>query len=515
MLVLSTFTDIRIPLTRLPERLSEIDVAYFLDPADKSDFVNESNVGEALDRIGASDYNRLYETLALSAVHQYKIPITRMHGDTTTISFYGDYDIERLELSESEQEALLHIERGYNKDGRPQCKQVIVGQIVSEHGIPLVSQTMDGATSDISWNREAIKYISQLAETGFTQGIFVADCKLVIEEHISTMNNPERRIQFVSRCPANFHDKLERRMIAKAYAADQWQIIGPVTERKNATQYKSSSINEEICGAPMRLMVLESDTLEQKARQALDKKEAALAPLVKTLEKSEWKCQPDAEAQRDRFMAKKELALFDCDIQITKETKEKWPRGRHSAAIKPTTEETYRLKVQKITRSKSACQEFMQQETCFVLISNVPTSDISDQDLLKIYKGQQVVENSFRMLKSPQVASVIYLKSQTRIQVLTMLLTFSLLLRALIQYRLREGLESYQKTHPGETIRAGWGGRPLKSPTYKLLYEHSINCYFERESEDQYSFAWPCAEAATRVGSLLALMGFTLEQFIK
>jgi len=514
MLVLSTFTDLRIPLTHLQDRLSNIDIAYFLDPEDKSDFVNESNMGEALDRIGASNYEIIYETLALSAIQQYNMSISRLHGDTTTISFYGDYNTENLNLTEAEQEALLHIEHGHNKDGHPECKQIVVGQIVNEHGIPLTNQTMNGATSDIEWNREAIKYMSTLIEKGFTQGIFIADCKLVTEEHITTMNDPDKKIQFISRCPANFQQKLEHRIIAQAYTNDQWNTIGAVTEGKNATQYKSSSHIENICGAPMRLLVLESDTLKHKAEQTIEKKETALAPLLKAIEKKQWKCQPDAEMERQQFLARKELALFNCDLQIEKRTKEQWPRGRHSATTKPTIKETYHLKVQTITRSEQACQEFLQRESCFVLISNI-TDDMSDEDLLKIYKGQQIVENSFKMLKSPQLASVIYLKDQKRIQALTMLLTFSLLLRALIQYRLRDGLKTFKETNPDTEIRAGWGGRILESPTYKLLYEHSINCCFEREHEGQYSFTWPSAVTQSRVEPLLMLIGLPLEKIIQ
>ena len=514
MLIMSTFTDIRIPLTHLEDRLENIDAEFFLDPEDKSTFVNESNVGEALDRIGEADYDGMYEKIALSAVHQYDIPITRMHGDTTTISFSGEYDMEEMDLSEEEKEDILQIERGYNKDGRHQDKQVVVGQIVNEFGLPIAGKTMDGATSDVDWNREAIDYVEKIAEAGFTEGIFVADCKLVDNEHVTRMNDPDNRIQFVSRCPANFNHSLQHRMITQAYESDQWETIGAVTDAKNATQYKGISFTEEVCGAPMRLLVLESDTLQQKAMMTIAQKESKLKPIIKALEKKQWMCQTDAEAERKTFLSMKELALFDCDVNIEKCIKEKWPKGRRGNNTKPILEETFYLRVENITRSESACQEFLQKESCIVLISNV-SDDVCDKDLLKIYKGQQTVENSFRALKSPQLASVIYLKNQTRIQVLTMLLTLSLLLRALIQFRLREGLKAHNEANPNVPIRAGWGGRPLKNPTFKLLYEHSINCCFEREHFCQYIFGWPSSITRQRVEPLLELMGLTLEQLVQ
>jgi len=513
ILILSTFTDIRIPLTHLEERLENIDIEYFLDSADKSSYVNSSNVGEALERIGEIDYNTLYEKLALTAVRTYDMPITRLHNDTTTISFYGEYDIDKIELTEEEKSEYLRLERGYNKDGRPDCNQVVVGQIVNEYGIPLVSRALNGSTSDIEWNREAIQYAAQIAEEGFKSGIFVADCKLVTDEHVTEMNDPEKGISFVSRCPANFNEKMEHRMIEAAYKSGNWMAMGPFGEGKNATQYNSVSFIEEACGAPMRLIVLESSSLKQKAEQAFAKKESLLAPIIKDIEKKHWMCLADAEKERDRFLAKKELVLFDCDVTICKQVQEKWPRGRRSAKTKPKITETYHLHVDKIDKAEAAYRDFLHRESCFVLISNV-IEGCSDEDLVRIYKGQQVVENSFRMLKSPQLASVIYLKNPKRIEALSMILTFSLLIRAFIQYRLREGLKEFKETYPGIKLYAGWGGRPLEAPTYKLLFEHSINCYFERESQEQYSFAWPSVETKDRVSALLMLMEISLELLV-
>lgn len=99
MLVMGTFTDMRIPLTRITERFENINIGYFLTPQDKTDDLNEFNVGKALDRIAKKDYEQIYQTIALSAIQKYKIPLTRLHSDTTTISFYGEYDLQNSLLT--------------------------------------------------------------------------------------------------------------------------------------------------------------------------------------------------------------------------------------------------------------------------------------------------------------------------------------------------------------------------------------------------------------------------------
>lgn len=55
------------------------------------------------------------------------------------------------------------------------------------------------------------------------------------------------------------------------------------------------------------------------------------------------------------------------------------------------------------------------------------------------------------------MASVIYLKNPDRIKGLSVLLTLSLLVRAILQYRLRDGLKEYEEMNPGEKLCAGWG----------------------------------------------------------
>ena len=513
---MNTFTDMRAPLSHLEDRLEDVDTEFFLENEPiKSTFVNASNVGEAMDRLAkVENFEDQYTSLALSAIVKYEMPITRYHNDTTTISFYGEYDIDKMELSEEEKETLLHIEKGYNKDNRPGSNQVVVGQVTNEYGIPMVSKTLDGATSDVKWNRMAIEYVQQLQSSGFKQGVFVADSKLMTEEDITTMNNPDSPIQFVSRCPANFNEKLESRMIFKAYENGQWQEMGTYGKGKDATGYKGISFIEEVYGTPTRLLVLESDTLKHSAEAAFLKKEAELKSLIESLEKTKWACQEDAENEKNRFLTKKTLAYFDCDIQIEKQVTEKWPRGRRGPKTKPQLEESYHLHVAAVSKNETICRDFMYTESCIVLISNV-IEGMNDDELIKTYKGQHIVENSFRALKSPQLASVIYLKKPGRVKVLTMLLTFSLLVRALIQYRLRVGLKDYTEKNPQVVLRAGWGGRILERPTFKLFYEHAVNCYFERISWNEYRFEWPTVETRVRVEPLLMLLGLSLKQLIE
>lgn len=520
-LVLTTFTDIRSPLTHITEKLSSADLSYLIGHEAEYSSPNAFNVGRALDRIGESDYNQAYETMALTALQTYNIPSERNHSDTTTISFYGEYDVEAMNLTEEEAAELeeiekLQIEKGYNKDGRPGCNQVVIGQIVNEHGIPLTNRAMDGSTSDVEWNKKALDYLDEMKRNGFKQGIYVADSKTVDNKLIRRMNEETNRISFVSRCPASFSNKLESRMITQAYLTDNWEGLGQVGKGKKASEYRCISFTEEVCDSQMRLLVLESSALVAKAEIALLKERESLNPLINKLEKQEFACQKDAETAYRNFTKQSSMKLFDSTVTIVQNRQERWPRGRRNKKTLPQITETYQIHIQGITRNEEACRNYLRNKSCIVLISNLTDMETATNlELLKTYKGQHVVENSFRQLKTPSLASVIYLKNPVRIEALTMLLSFSLLVRAVIQYRMREGLKKHEVENPGEPIYAGWAGRPLKSPTYKLFYEHSINCRFEHTDQDEYCLTWPDIETERYVTSLLALMGLTLDNLLQ
>ena len=512
-LVLSTFADIRTPLTRLEDRLAGVDLEYLIGEGWEARNVNSFSVGRALQRLGEADCDGIYETLALSAVQMNDIPMRRLHSDTTTVSFYGEYDMDRLDLTEEEKAELLHIEKGYNKDGKPGCKQAVVGQIVNEAGIPVVSRAIDGSACDAGWNEEAIRYMASIQREGFSSGVYVADCKLVNGKLIPRMMEGETPLKFVSRCPASFEDKLESRTIEKAYAEGGWDDFGKLAGGEKSASYRGVSTTETVCGYPMRLVTVESSALMEKAGEAVEKERQKLLPLTRSLEKKTFACYADATAEILALADSRQARLFTIKARVDRTVREKWPRGRRKADTVPEISETYGITIEGVDRDEAACEEFIRKESCFVLISSV-LEGMDGRELLATYKGQQIVENSFRMLKHPQLATAIYLNSTFRVKALTMILSFSLLIRAIIQHRLREGLAKYKEENPGGKLRVGWNGRELTNPTYRLLYEHSYDCYFEKEGLGRYSFEWPYVESKERVGTLLRLMGYDVLDLI-
>jgi len=57
------------------------------------------------------------------------------------------YDLTSTDV-EGEGEQNPKAKRGYSRDGRPDCKQVIVALVITPEGFPLAYEVMDGNTSD-------------------------------------------------------------------------------------------------------------------------------------------------------------------------------------------------------------------------------------------------------------------------------------------------------------------------------------------------------------------------------
>jgi len=475
--ILATFFDIRAPLSKIPEKFQDIDTEILFGEGILPEHLNDYAIGRTLDKIAKANPEMMFSTICLTAYTIYRIAFKRLHSDTTTISFYGEY--EMLETKEE----ILSIVKGYNKDHRPGCNQVVVGKIVNEHGIPVASSVMDGNTSDVDWNKKAIKLAANIFGKELEQGIYIADSKLINKEMVKTMMNPQKKVRFISRCPANFNNKLEEKIIEKAYKDDKWQDLGKFGGGKKACDYKGQEYIENIEGYNIRLLAVETsagiERFKKKKMKALD----ALEDAIKKVNKKEFACKADAEKEWERFQKQHKNSIYLYTVEFREIKHEKRRRGNPGKNPKPPVIEikwTITVKIE--GENKPLMTKFEHKEKCFVLITNVESQESDMQQILGYYKNQMVVETDFRFFKEPCLASVIYLKTPERIRALIMLLSVSLLIRALVQYKMRKGIKGQ---------------------------------HFIRERTYQYSYTFSNSYKQLQVTTLLKLMNMTVEDLLE
>jgi transposase len=117
---------------------------------------------------------------------------------------------------------------------------------------------------------------------------------------------------------------------------------------------------------------------------------------------------------------------------------------RQARRGRPNSQTQYVRKV--TTRFDLACRidearvaEDAKSDGIFPLVSNV--TDLSELDLLKVYKRQPTIEKRFSQLKTDFEVAPVYLKAVHRIQALLSVYFFALLLEALLERELRQAMQ--------------------------------------------------------------------------
>jgi transposase len=116
-------------------------------------------------------------------------------------------------------------------------------------------------------------------------------------------------------------------------------------------------------------------------------------------------------------------------------------------AIKDITE--YSILVN-LTSNLSKFYEERKRNGIFILATNeLDNSSLKSQDILNEYKNQQKIERGFRFLKDPKFhADSIFLKKPERIASLLMIMTLSLLVYSVLEYKVRKNMKAKSLTFP-------------------------------------------------------------------
>ncbi len=149
----------RKPLYKLTRFYESRDTEKLFGEGIMPKHLNDDMLARALDEVYEIGAKKVMTETAMSIINEYKIPITRIHADTTSKSVYGEYvDCE-------EDEELLQIKYGYSKDKRPDLKQILFGLGVTSERIVVIGNVDDGNKSDKDWNKDILKELRNSMKT--------------------------------------------------------------------------------------------------------------------------------------------------------------------------------------------------------------------------------------------------------------------------------------------------------------------------------------------------------------
>src|SRR3984893_7755102 len=186
-----------------------------VDPGSEFRLHRQWFVDSAMDELLESDFavaekDRLYR--CLDRVLKHKPDLFVWLKQKWADLFSADFEVLLYDLTstyfEGEMEQNPKAKRGYSRDGRPDCLQLVIALVITPDGFPLAYEVLKGNTSDRTTLRT---FMSQLESTyGKARRVWVMDRGIPSEAILKELRAPERQTFYLVGTPKgklNQHEK--------------------------------------------------------------------------------------------------------------------------------------------------------------------------------------------------------------------------------------------------------------------------------------------------------------------
>jgi len=375
---------------------------------------------------------------------------------------------------------------------------------VDGNGVIRLVRALDGNESDSTWNTQAIKDLRKSLGEDIDLYTYIADSKLVSLPNLREINKGEKTLKFISLVPSNFNLKMSATIRKKAYICDSWEDQGKCcenTKAKDRATYEISGFHEMIEGEDYRLLAVKSTSTTSDVENKLETEKNDLIKLANSAFPEDFKCEPDAHAAIKQFQSTKKTSLFRILFEVVSIEQEKKYRGKKPKIPRPIEIITvFKVKIREIIPDTERIEQFRQKEESFVLITNVPETELNDGEVLRKYKSQGVVERSFSRLKRPMMADTIFLKTPGRIEALMSLVYIALLFQSIMQAMAR-----YRAKKIPNLPKISYAKRTLENPTYDLMV-HLLRPFDLISTDDSIEISCLVPEMEGRLNLILLLV---------
>lgn len=409
--------------------------------------LNDDRVGRTLDRLFDADRASLLTELVVGMINEFHLDVTRLHNDSTSVSFHGDY--ENASGHERGGQPTPAITHGFSKDRRPDLKQLLYILSVSADGaVPVAFRCAAGNTNDDTTHVETWDTLRKLVGTSsFT---YVADSKLCTAEamnHIHTQGGRfitvmprTRREDTWFRDYVQSHvpewtealrregarlgdpDQVWRTFVAPAPSKEGYRIIWVHSTMKAARDATTRQARIEAGLKVLEVVASKLSSPRSRLRTRVAVEEAATAALTK-VGAARWVTFTVHEEQRETFSQER--------------------RGR------PGDETRYRKKVTPVFRLETSVNAEtvaydVAADGMFPLITDA--DELTPATVLEFYRYQPNLERRHHMLKGPQLVAPVYIEQPHRIEALLLCHFLAMLVEALMEREIRDSMKASGRT---------------------------------------------------------------------
>jgi transposase len=417
----------------------------------------------SLDRLFETDRASLMTGIVIGAVKKYKVDLSQMHQDTTSIKVTGAYARQAKKA--------VKLARGHSKDHRPDLKQLVYELSVTRDGaIPILFKSHDGNRTDdtLHWdNWQTLRGV-----LGRSDFLYVADSKLCVSKTLLNIDRNQGRFvtvlpqtrdeakQFSQKVEVSLArwEKVAAKRSAKTGRIDLYEVVSGIHQMREGFRiywYRST----------------------EKARRDWDDREERISVAmahIRSLGDPNRKKKPKTEKAL-RKKAEEIIARFKVgdwiEVNIGLECVEKFRQVKRGRS---TADTMFRRTVKWVpsigcSRNESAISKSEAMDGIFPLVTN---TDLDARGVLSAYKYQPKLERRHALLKSGLHVAPIFLKKNDRIEALMCVYFLAQLVGALIERELRNAMRIRGLKH----IQILPEDRPSATPTVEQVMRVFAPC---------------------------------------
>jgi transposase len=174
---------------------------------------------------GKINETRLYRCLDQILPHKTKLErhLKQRYGEL----FGAEFDVLLYDLTSSYVEGAAEnnpmMRRGYSRDHRPDCEQMVIALIVNSEGFPFSYETFDGNRADVSTMETILRMVER--KYGKARRIWVFDRGIVSEENLQAIRKCGG--QYLVGTPRSQMKQFEQELLK-----DDWTQVRPEVEVK-------------------------------------------------------------------------------------------------------------------------------------------------------------------------------------------------------------------------------------------------------------------------------------------
>ncbi len=463
LLLVRNFVLSRHPLYGVSEWAKRFDPLWLELTVEQVALINDDRLGRLLDKLFLVDRRSLMTRIVVHMVREFGIEMNRVHNDSTSITFCGDYANQAAQPDTKRAPRIVH---GHNKDHRPDLKQLLwTLSITADGGVPVHYNVDDGNTGDVETHQRTWDTLREI--TGTAQFIYTADCKLCSRANMAHI--AERGGWFITVLPKSRNeDAAFKRSLAQHPVV--WRHIyrrpSPRRASAPAEAYEAYEAPEFSSSEGYRIIWFRSSekwAREEKTRQqAIDRARFEIQRLNERTDKRRPKTKTKVQAAADSILSKTgatpwlHLKLVGREQHRHVQMKPGKPNWRTPyRRVSTTAWQVIATVDQEAVRASAA------SDGIFPLITNLPTDSHPPLEILKIYKYQAFIEKRHEQLKSVAEVVPVNFKSPERIDAFLFLFFVALTIDALLERQLRNAMTA----HHLDSLPIYPEGRPCKAPT--------------------------------------------------